>query len=177
MEKKKPYLTRLYRNYPILFFVGLVAILIVLFYVFYRNPWAENYIFIPLVNLYAILSGGLLTMLGFPNTVTADMINSTEFSVSVKKGCDAAEPMAIFLAGILAFPALIKYKFIGLGIGLSILFLLNIVRIITLYLMGIYFPDLFEAMHLAIWQVIFILIAVLLWFLWLHYVVNKPVTA
>jgi exosortase H (IPTLxxWG-CTERM-specific) len=177
MEKKNSCLTRLYRDYPILFFVATVAILIVLFYIFYRNPWVENNIFTPLVNFYAQLSGGLLTLLGFENTVIADLIYSSQFSVSVKKGCDAAEPMAIFIAGIVAFPALIKRKLIGLGIGLAILFLLNVVRIVTLYLMGIYFPDLFEAMHLAVWQVIFILIAVLLWFLWLRYVVNKPKTA
>jgi exosortase H (IPTLxxWG-CTERM-specific) len=177
MEKKNPYLKRFYRNYPILFFVAIVALLIVLFYIVYRNPWVENSIFTPLVNLYAKLSGGLLAMFGFKNTVSADLIYSSQFSVSVKKGCDAAEPMAIFIAGIVAFPAMIKRKLIGLGLGLTILFLLNIVRIVTLYLMGIYFPDLFEAMHLAVWQVVFILIAVLLWFLWLRYVVNKPITA
>jgi exosortase/archaeosortase family protein len=59
--------------------------------------------------------------------------------------------------------------------GLFILFLLNIVRIASLYIVGIHYPDLFESMHLAIWQVAFIFVAILLWFLWLRYVVSKPV--
>lgn len=167
--------SRIYKKYAFVFFVGMVAMLIILFYVLYRNPWVEHHLFTPLLNVYARLSGGLLALFGFANTVTADLISSPVFSVSVKKGCDAAEPMAIFVAGIVAFPALIKRKLIGLGIGLAILFVLNIIRIVTLYIAGIYYPGFFEVMHLAVWQVAFILVAVLLWFLWLHYVVNKAV--
>ncbi|MBE0638415.1 MAG: archaeosortase/exosortase family protein [Bacteroidales bacterium] len=163
-----------YRQYPVFSFVGLVALFIILFYFLYRQPLIENVIFTPLVNFYARLSGHFLSIIGFSNEVSADMISSSAFSVSVKKGCDAAEPMAIFIVGILAFPALIKQKLAGLGFGLTILFALNIIRIASLYLMGIYYPDYFEAMHLAVWQVAFILIAVMLWFLWLSYVVNKP---
>ncbi|MFO7873166.1 MAG: exosortase H [Bacteroidales bacterium] len=172
----KYFLSRLYQKYAIIFFVGIVALIIILFYIFYRQPWVEDHLFTPLVDFYARLSGSLLALLGFTNDVSADIIYSTAFSVSVKKGCDAAEPMAIFIAGIVAFPAMIRHKLFGLGTGLAILFLLNIIRIVSLYITGIYYPGVFEAMHLAVWQVAFILVAVLLWFMWLHYVVKKAVT-
>jgi exosortase H (IPTLxxWG-CTERM-specific) len=148
--------------------VFIVAILILLFYLTYRNPWFESHIFTPLVNIYAWLSGQVLLLFGYDVVIYGDIISSSGFSVSVKKGCDAAEPMAIFVAGVLAFPALISRKLVGLGIGLGILFLLNIIRIITLYLTGVHNPDYFESMHLAVWQVAFIAVAVLLWFLWLR---------
>ncbi len=158
----------LYRKYPVFFFVFTVAILILLFYLTYRNPWFESHIFTPLVNIYAWLSGQVLLLFGYDVVIYGDIISSSGFSVSVKKGCDAAEPMAIFVAGILAFPALISRKLFGLGIGLAVLFVLNIIRIVTLYLTGVYNPDFFESMHLAVWQVAFIAVAVLLWFLWLR---------
>lgn len=158
----------LYRKYPVFFFVFIVAILILLFYLTYRNPWFESHIFTPLVNIYAWLAGQVLLLFGYDVVIYGDIISSSGFSVSVKKGCDAAEPMAIFVAGVLAFPALISRKLVGLGIGLGILFLLNIIRIITLYLTGVHNPDYFESMHLAVWQVAFIAVAVLLWFLWLR---------
>lgn len=164
----------LYRRYPLFFFIFIVVILILLFYLTYRNPWFESHIFTPLVNIYAWLSGQVLNLFGYDVNVYGDIISSSGFSVSVKKGCDAAEPMAIFVAGILAFPALISRKLIGLGIGLAVLFVLNVIRIITLYLTGIYNPDLFESMHLAVWQVAFIAVAVLLWFLWLRSLMHQP---
>lgn len=174
-QANSSFLKRLYNKYAILFFVGMVASLIVLFYVFYRNPWVENQLITPLVNLYAHLAGSLLSWLGFSNKVSADIIFSPSFSVSVKKGCDAAEPMAVFTAGVMAFPAMIRHKLFGLGFGLAILFLLNIIRIATLYVVGIYYPTVFEVMHLALWQVVFILVAILLWFVWLNYFVSKPI--
>jgi exosortase H (IPTLxxWG-CTERM-specific) len=158
----------LYRKYPVFFFVFTVAILILLFYLTYRNPWFESHVFTPLVNIYAWLSGQVLLLFGYDVVIYSDIISSSGFSVSVKKGCDAAEPMAIFVAGILAFPALISRKLVGLGVGLAVLFVLNIIRIVTLYLTGVYNPDFFESMHLAVWQVAFIAVAVLLWFLWLR---------
>jgi len=163
----------LYRKYPVFFFVGLVALQIILFYILYRNLWFVSNIFDPLSEFYASVSGKFLSLIGYSNEVNGDIISSTQFAVGIKKGCDAAEPMAIFIAGVLAFPALIKKKFIGLGAGLFILFLLNIVRIATLYIVGIHYPDFFESMHLAVWQVVFIFVAIVLWFLWLQLIVTK----
>lgn len=174
MKKNASSFSTFYRKNPVPFFIGLVALQIILFYVLYRNPWVEQTIFTPLVNFYATVSGKFLALIGYPNEVFGDLISSSQFSVSIKKGCDAGEPMAIFIAGIVAFPALIRKKFIGLGIGLFILFLLNVIRIASLYIVGIHYPDFFESMHLAIWQVAFIFVAILLWFLWLSFVVSKP---
>jgi exosortase H (IPTLxxWG-CTERM-specific) len=164
-----------YRRNPALIFAGLVALQLLLFYLIYRNPWIEQAIFTPLVNFYALLAGKVLAFMAFANSVSGDMISSSEFAVSIKKGCDAAEPMAIFIAGVVAFPALLKDKLAGLGVGLAILFFLNIIRIATLFIVGVYFPDFFESMHLAVWQVIFIVVAIVFWFLWLKYVTGKSV--
>lgn len=164
-----------YRKNAIFFFLGFVVLIVILFYLIYQNSWAEAYIFNPLANLYAAVSGKLINVLGYGVNVSDDLIYSSGFSVSVKKGCDAAEPMAIFIAGIIAFPALFRNKLTGLILGLAILFLLNIVRIISLYMMGIHYPGFFETMHLAVWQVVFIIVAILLWYLWLRHVVNKTV--
>lgn len=164
-----------YRKYAVPFFLGLVVLIIILFYLIYRNAWAEANVFTPVVNLYAAISGKLLSLLGFPVHVDGDLIYSSGFSISIKKGCDAAEPMAIFIAGLIAFPALVRTKLAGLVLGLAILFLLNLVRIISLYIIGIHSPEFFEAMHLAVWQVVFIISAILLWYLWLRYLVNRTV--
>lgn len=173
MDAVRTMFADVYRKNAISFFLGLVVLMVILFYLMYQNAWAEAFVFNPLANIYAVISGKIIEGLGYGVNVSGDLIYSTEFSVSIKKGCDAAEPMAIFIAAIVAFPASIRNKFSGLVLGLSILFLLNIVRIISLYMLGIYAPDFFETMHLAIWQVVFIIVAIVLWYLWLRYVVNR----
>jgi len=70
--------------------------------------------------------------------------------------------MALFVAAIVSFPAILKKKIIGIIIGLMIIFLLNIIRIIALFLTGTYMPSLFKVIHIGVWQVIFILIALAL---------------
>lgn len=167
-DASKTAIQRKRKIHALRFILGFI-ILLVAFYLLYSNPAIDRIVFIPLANMYASISGKVLAWLGYSNIVVADIISSPQvFSVSVKKGCDAAEPMAIFMAGIVAFRAGIIDKLWGLSIGLAILFVLNIIRVVTLYVAGIHFPDFFEIMHLAVWQVIFILVAVVIWFLWLQ---------
>ena len=157
------------KNISALVFILGFIVLMVIFYLLYGNTVTDRLLFIPLANMYAWIAGKVLALIGYTNIVIGDIISSPHvFSVGVKKGCDAAEPMAIFMAGIIAFKTGIKEKLFGLATGLPILFVLNIIRIVTLYIAGIHFPNFFETMHLAVWQVIFILVAVILWFLWLQ---------
>jgi exosortase/archaeosortase family protein len=127
-----------------------------------------------LITFYAKLSSRLLNLMGQQATVFGDTISSSQFSIGIKMGCDAVEPMALFAAGILAFPALFRKKLVGLLAGLFVIFVLNIVRIATLFLVGIKYPDLFEVMHFEVWQAIFIVVAIGLWFIWLSWAVRKP---
>ena len=132
----------------------------------------ENHFFGPLVNFYALLSSKILNLVGYQTFVNGDTISNARFTVSIKKGCDALEPMALVVAGIIAFPATLRQKLIGLFSSLTFLFGLNLVRIVTLFITGVYRPDLFEAMHIEIWQIIFILFGIGFWFLWIRWAVR-----
>ena len=169
----KSTLTKWYNNYPVFVFIGLFALQIVVFYSIYLNPWLQDKVFTHLVNLYADLSSKLLHLIGQQSSVSGDIIFSNQFSVEIKKGCDAVEPMALFVAGIIAFPASVRKKLAGILVGLLIIFFLNIVRIVVLFLTGIYMRSLFDAMHVEVWQMIFILVAIAIWLLWLRWAVRK----
>ena len=160
-------------QHPFLVIASLIALQIIVFYIIYWMPSMEKNVFVPLVNFYAQLSSKALNIFGYQTSVLYDTIKSAQFSVSIRKGCDALEPMALIVAGILAFPALVKQKVSGIVIGLLFLFLLNIVRITTLFLTGIYRPQSFEAMHIEIWQILFIIAGVGYWFLWIRWAVSK----
>ena len=69
-------------------------------------------------------------------------------------------------AAILAFPGSFRNKLAGMMAGLVILQLLNLVRIVTLYLIGTHFPSFFASAHLEIWPTLFILMAIAIFVGW-----------
>ncbi|MCX6291293.1 MAG: archaeosortase/exosortase family protein [Bacteroidetes bacterium] len=160
-------------RHPFILFLAGVILQMILFYILYYNAALQDTIFFHVVNLYASLSSKILNVLGYGTTVLNDTISSSQFSVGIKKGCDALEPMALVTAGMLAFPASWRSKIKGLIIGLSFLFLLNIIRIVSLFLVGIYNHDLFETMHIDVWQIIFIILGTGYWILWARGITNK----
>jgi exosortase H (IPTLxxWG-CTERM-specific) len=165
--------TRWRSRYPVLLFVGVFAFLMGVFYFLWSNEKVYITVFQPLSFIYAEGASIILNLFGYKTQVSGATIFSSDFAISVMEGCDAMEGIALFCCGIIAFPASWKRKLIGLAIGIVSLFLLNFLRIISLFMIGIAHPDIFELMHIEVWQVIFIILAIILLLLWLRYAVLK----
>ncbi|GAB1372511.1 hypothetical protein MASR1M45_25730 [Candidatus Kapaibacterium sp.] len=140
--------------------------IIILYYVFIsfdNNPILEIYI-----NITSKISALILSI--FDSSIIADkqLISGSKFSVILSFGCEGSEPVAIFFAGVMSYPSVIKYKLQGLVIGLPALYLLNIIRIILLYFIGVNFNTLFDFAHTTLFPIIFILIALAFWMLWIN---------
>ena len=149
-----------------------IFILSILFFSIF-SFWITNQEFFeslaqPLLNLYATISNGILNILGQSTRASAESIYSSDFSIQIKKGCDAIAPMILYTLSILFFPVAFTKKPKGIFIGIALLFLLNIFRIVTLYLTGKYIPSIFELMHTDIWQILFIVFTLYLWLVWLR---------
>jgi exosortase/archaeosortase family protein len=78
------------------------------------------------------------------------------------------EPIVLFGAGVIAFPAPWRRKVAGLLIGGAMLFGLNVVRIASLFLMGASKSSLLDDFHLFWWPAFFIICALALWVAWLR---------
>jgi exosortase H (IPTLxxWG-CTERM-specific) len=161
--------SRWIQKWPVLFFVLGFAVLMVLFYAFLLSDFFQNNIQIAVVSLDARISSFILNIFGVGTTATREVISSASFSISIARGCDGLEAMALFAASLLAFPANWKYKLIGLFGGLAVLFSLNIGRIVSLYITGLHYPKAFEFMHVEFWQAIFIIFAIGLWIFWIKW--------
>ncbi|UCF06336.1 MAG: archaeosortase/exosortase family protein [bacterium] len=79
----------------------------------------------------------------------------------------------LFLSCVLAFPANLKKKGIGLAIGLPVIFIVNIFRVITIMLVDIWKPQYTHAVHMYLWNISFIIIVVVLFQIWVDGVVKK----
>lgn len=161
--------TKWMQLWPVLFFVLGFAVLMILFYALLLSDFFQSSIQLQIVALDAKISSFMLNLVGVKTVANKEMINSPAFSISIARGCDALEAMALFASALLSFPAKWHYKLIGFFAGIAILFLLNIVRVVSLFLTGLYFPKAFEFMHVEVWQAIFIIFAIGLWIFWIKW--------
>jgi exosortase H (IPTLxxWG-CTERM-specific) len=154
---------------PVLVFVAAFGLLLGLFYGVTLTPLFKNALFPAYLRFNAAASNVLLRVVGQDSVVRGTSISSRSFSIDIRRGCDAVEPTALLLAAVLAFPVPFRRKIPGLLLGSLLLALVNLVRIASLFLIGIYFPRTFELMHGDVWQVVFILLAILFWVLWMRW--------
>jgi len=150
---------------PVLFFGAKFAALVILLYALLALPSAEDVLY-GYLKANAWLSSGILNLLGQGTQVRDVTIQSSSFAIAIRRGCDAVEPTWLLCAAILAFPGSWRSKAIGMLAGIVVLQVLNVVRIVTLYLIGSRFPAAFASAHLEICPAFFILFAIGLFVGW-----------
>lgn len=128
---------------------------------------AYDRLMLPYLEANSWISGTVLNWLDQDCRVTGTTIQTATFAISVRRGCDAIEPAWFFCAAVLAAPATLRWKLAGMLIGIAALQLLNIGRIVSLFLIGNRFPQHFGTMHVEIWPVVFIVVPLVLWIWWM----------
>ena len=142
------------------------GLLLVLFFAA-TAPRPMNDAFVePFTEGVANVGGFTARLFGEKTTMVGTAIVSPRFAVNVRTGCNGLETIYIFAAGVLAFPAPWGRKLWGLLLGILAIQLLNLVRIVSLFYIGVYFPQHFEDSHIVIWQAVVILFGVALFLLW-----------
>ncbi|REJ84151.1 MAG: exosortase H [Acidobacteria bacterium] len=126
----------------------------------------NDHLVVPFTAGVAKLSGWALDVIGQDVTMRGTQILSERFAVDIQNGCNGLETVVIFVAAVLAFPASLRAKGIGLALGVLAIQAVNLVRVVALFLTGAYLPSLFDSSHTVIWQTIVIAFGVLLWMYW-----------
>jgi exosortase H (IPTLxxWG-CTERM-specific) len=158
---------RRYRR-EITFLVAFVVLLAASFTLISVN-WVNDHAIEPFTGAIARVSGAALNLLGQHVAMRGTVIQGPHFAVNIRNGCNGVEAMLIFLSAVLAFPASWGSRLAGLALGTLAIQLINLVRVVSLYLTGAYFPRIFDASHTVIWQSVVILCGVLLWVFWANH--------
>jgi exosortase H (IPTLxxWG-CTERM-specific) len=131
----------------------------------------------PFTGQIAKASAVALRLVGQDVTRSGTALRSPRFAVNIKNGCNGVEAMVILLAAIVAFPAPWKARLLGLAVGAAAIQVVNLVRVVALFLTGAYLPKLFDTSHTVVWQSLVILSAVLIWILWARRLAPRPAQA
>ena len=109
---------------------------------------------------YAELAGVLLRLVEPGLVVTGNMIQG-RFPIQIVRTCDAAEVCILFATAVLAFPAAWRSKLVVLAAGLPCLVMANLLRICSLYFLGVYRPTWFKFGHEEVWPLLLVAFAAL----------------
>jgi len=117
---------------------------------------------------------GLGAVMGFPVRISGTNLGSGEYVVDVSPACSAAVPMMIYMSAVLAFPASRRAKLLGVLIGFGVIYTVNLVRVISLFLIGLFASQYFHDTHVYVAQALVVCIAVATWLFWAGRFADAP---
>jgi archaeosortase B (VPXXXP-CTERM-specific) len=121
----------------------------------------------------AQMLAGALWLLGAGGQTAGTVVTSKIFSAEIITECTAIFPIMIFLAAVIAYPSGWKKKLWGIALGVPAILVVNLIRLVSLFYIGYWFPTVFEAAHLLVWQSLIIFFAVLFWLVWVEVFVHR----
>lgn len=121
----------------------------------------------------AQIEGFILGLVSSTGGASGKLVTYEQFPVKIIEECTGIYEILIFTAAVMAFPTSIRKKAIGLAFGVPVMYLFNIVRILVLIIVGAYWYEIFDFMHLYFWQVTLILMITSVWVLWILKVVRR----
>ncbi|HEX6137867.1 MAG TPA: exosortase H [Casimicrobiaceae bacterium] len=135
------------------------------------TPWAQAWLVTPWTDAVARASGTLMRLFDASITTSGNVIGSSAsaFAVSIEAGCNGVEATLVLLAAMLAFPAPWKHRVRGVLAGVAAVQALNIVRVVSLFYLGLWSGDAFEWAHLYVWQALIMLDVLIVWVIWVRF--------
>lgn len=117
-------------------------------------------------HLLAQSTGTFLSWFDPSVLVNQTTVTINGFTAQVIPACTGLFTTAIFLAAVIAYPCAWPRKLSGVALGIFGLFAINWTRIVSLLLIGGYWPGAFDVAHLVIWRSAVLVIAAFLWLTW-----------
>lgn len=133
-------------------FVARAAAWALLLFGIIRVPWVQQNLLLPFA--------------GIQGRIACALVGTEPNSVFIGLSCVGADPMALVLASVLAFPAPWLDRIRGCSIGLLLILALNTARIGTLSRVASA-GDLFNVLHVYVWPVVLIIAAAAYVFYWM----------
>jgi len=118
------------------------------------HDWLHGYL-----AAYARLAGGVLGLVE-RGLVVDDTYIQGRFALQIVRNCDAADVNILFTSALVAFPASFRAKAPLLLAGVGALIAANVLRICSLYYVGVFLPDRFKLIHEEVWPLLLVMFTV-----------------
>ena len=125
---------------------GLGALALILLFELVRGTSVEQRVFAMAVLEPAALFATSLDP-AHPTSVSQRRLVSERAALSVTRGCEGTEALSLFAAAVLAFPATWRRRWVALGTGVLLIYVLSIFRLGLLQWVLAEHRGLFDAIH------------------------------
>ena len=117
--------------------------------------------------LAAVTTAGL-RLFGVPAARVDDVVSGAGFSMQIAPVCDGADLAVILGLAILLSPAPGRARVWGIAAALGATQLMNVGRLMCMFVVGAYLPAYFDLFHQVLWQAVAIMACVALYVAWLN---------
>lgn len=138
------------------------------------NEWKIEWVNVRFATFTANVMAWIMRVLGENGEASGVFVSSSVCQFKIIGECTAYYPLSIFVAAVLAFPAAWSRRLLGVLLGVPVLLLINQFRLVSLCYMYRPFPELFEMIHIVVWQSLMIFLTVVLWILWASTLGRRP---
>lgn len=116
----------------------------------------------------ALHSHLVLQALGESTRLSGSVVSAPDrgHAYQVVYACTAIPSTVLLVSAILAFPASWRRKIAGVLLGAAILYVANLGRLVMLFYCYLYQRSIYDRLHLTVWQALFVVLAVVLFFVW-----------
>lgn len=109
----------------------------------------------------------ILVWLGVPvSQYAASLYIPGGFGYVVAIGCTGVVPAAVLAIAVLAAPAPAVTRALGLVVAVPLVLLLNLLRLVHLFYLGVHDPRTFALAHEVLWECALVVCTVGIWFGW-----------
>ncbi|HKK23323.1 MAG TPA: exosortase H [Pseudohaliea sp.] len=155
------------------FLIVFIVLLTALFTLEMLGP-VQAHVVQPFTASLADISAAIIMPFDDQVTASGRVIRHTGnyFAVSIEAGCNGVEAAIVLIAAVIAFPARWGQKIAAIAIGFLAIQAMNILRIISLFYLGMWNMTIFSWTHLYLWPVLIMLDVLVVFLLYLR-VVNR----
>jgi exosortase/archaeosortase family protein len=108
--------------------------------------------------------------IGSTAVATDNIISVSGLTLDINHECTGVFVLFVLISFIAAYPAGWRARTIGIVIGVTVLTLVNILRIVTLVRIVEFYPNLFVYFHEYVWQGVFLMLVTLYALTWVEWV-------
>ena len=150
-------------RFALLFFAALLG-----FSVFSVATGLQNQLAL-LERAIAVAAAWVANAVGSNAVVTDNLIAVGGMTLNINHECTGVFVLFVLVSFILAYPASWRAKLLGMTIGITLLSLVNVVRIATLVRVVESYPSTFDYFHEYVWQGAFLMLVTLYAMTWVEW--------
>ena len=137
-------------------------------------PWANEYLLEPLTFFTTWIVTGLLYLLGEPVFQDDLFIRTNILNLEITPTLTGIYQIVILSVGIFAWSGKVRKSLRGIGIGILILVVANLLRNMCIYYCTLTYPDWLPFIQGVFWEGVMVLLVPLFWMYWFKRESSNP---